>query len=65
MMKNRYVNVHCPTCNSHIRLNAKSVRSDAFYCPVCEQGEIQARDTNLIQFPKSRTPVLVRVPVLR
>jgi predicted RNA-binding Zn-ribbon protein involved in translation (DUF1610 family) len=42
-MKNRYITVKCPSCRSVIQLKAESVRTDYFYCPVCEEGEIEYR----------------------
>ncbi|OGO06805.1 MAG: hypothetical protein A2Y92_03185 [Chloroflexi bacterium RBG_13_57_8] len=42
-MKNRYITVKCPSCRSVIQLKAESVRTEYFYCPVCEEGEIEHR----------------------
>jgi hypothetical protein len=30
----------CPICTSAFSLERKAVRSDTFYCPVCQEGEI-------------------------
>jgi hypothetical protein len=37
---NRYVTVKCPSCQSVSQIKADAVRSEYFYCPVCEEGEI-------------------------
>ncbi len=47
-MRNRYVNVKCPICNSSIQMKAASVRSEFFFCPVCEYGEIENPGADLI-----------------
>ena len=38
---NRYVTVKCPSCRSISQIKADAVRSEIFYCPVCEDGEIE------------------------
>lgn len=38
---NKYVTVRCPSCRSVIQIKADSVRSEVFFCPVCEDGEIE------------------------
>jgi hypothetical protein len=38
---NRYVTVRCPSCRSVSQIKAGSIRSEVFYCPVCEDGEIE------------------------
>jgi hypothetical protein len=40
-MKNKYITVKCPSCRSTVQLKAESVRTEYFYCPVCEEGEIE------------------------
>jgi len=65
-MKNVYVSVKCPSCQSTIQMKAKSLRTDVIYCPVCETGEIENPDFSLIlDFQKMkrsvRQPVLARV----
>ncbi len=63
-MKNRYVSVKCPSCMITIQMKAKSLRSDIFFCPVCEYGEIEMRGTlPLTHHSDSRLPVEVRVPI--
>jgi chaperone required for assembly of F1-ATPase len=47
-MKNKYVSVRCPSCGSTVQMKAKSIRSDVFFCPVCEAGEIESPDISLI-----------------
>jgi hypothetical protein len=47
-MKNRYVSFKCPSCMSTVQMKTSSVRSDFFYCPVCETGEIESPITSLI-----------------
>jgi len=42
-MKHKYITVKCPSCRSTIELKAESVRTEYFYCPVCEDGEIEYR----------------------
>ncbi len=65
-MKNMYVSVKCPSCQSTVQVKAKSLRTDVIYCPVCETGEIENPDFSLIlDFQKIkhsvRQPVLLRV----
>ena len=65
-MKNMYVSVKCPSCQSTIQMKAKSLRTDVIYCPVCETGVIENPDLSLIlDFQKIKRsvsqPVLVRV----
>jgi ssDNA-binding Zn-finger/Zn-ribbon topoisomerase 1 len=38
---NRYVTVRCPSCRSVSQLKADAIRSEVFFCPVCEDGEIE------------------------
>jgi len=38
---NKYITVKCPSCMSISQLKAQSMRSDVFFCPVCETGEIE------------------------
>ncbi len=38
---NRYVTVKCPSCQSISQIKADAVRSEIFFCPVCEDGEIE------------------------
>jgi len=40
-MNNKYVSVRCPSCMSISQMKAQSIRSDIFFCPVCETGEIE------------------------
>lgn len=40
-MKHYYVTVRCPSCRSVIQLKADAIRSEVFFCPVCEDGEIE------------------------
>jgi hypothetical protein len=40
-MNNKYITVKCPSCMSISQLKAQSMRSDIFFCPVCESGEIE------------------------
>jgi hypothetical protein len=40
-MKNKYISVRCPSCMSVSQIKAQSMRSDIFFCPVCETGEIE------------------------
>lgn len=62
-MKNLQVKVKCPGCGSIIQMKSKSVRTDVFYCPVCETGVIESPDISmLIDIQKFRMPV--RQPVL-
>jgi len=37
----------CPICTSAFSLEKKSVRSDTFYCPVCQEGEIASGTAEL------------------
>jgi recombinational DNA repair protein (RecF pathway) len=37
----KYVTVKCPRCISTIQLQATSIMSDTFLCPVCSEGEIE------------------------
>jgi hypothetical protein len=67
-MNNHYVNVKCPSCHSTIQLKSQSIRSDTFYRPVCECGEIDnpvslpaTRFTQVRQRPANRVPVLALV----
>ena len=53
-MKNRYITVKCPRCRSTIQLKAESVRTEYFYCPVCEEGEIEYHFTS----PKVNRPLI-------
>jgi hypothetical protein len=64
-MKNRYITVKCPRCRSVIQLKAESVRTEYFYCPVCEEGEITYRFTAPIMrhFNRPLTPARVLVKV--
>jgi hypothetical protein len=56
-MKNKYVSVRCPSCMSTIQMKAKSLRSETFYCPVCETGEIENPEISLtIYCQKVRVP---------
>jgi hypothetical protein len=34
------IHFRCPICTSAFSLERKAVRSDTFYCPVCQEGEI-------------------------
>jgi len=36
------MNFKCPVCTSISSLEKKAVRSDTFYCPVCQEGEIES-----------------------
>jgi len=56
-MKNRYITVRCPSCRSVIQLKAESVRTEYFYCPVCEDGEIEYRFTAPIMRHIARRPL--------
>jgi hypothetical protein len=47
-MKNKYVSVRCPSCGSTVQMKARSFRSEVFFCPVCETGEIESPDISLI-----------------
>jgi hypothetical protein len=38
---NRYVTVRCPSCRSISQIKADAFRAGIFYCPVCEDGEIE------------------------
>jgi hypothetical protein len=38
---NKYITVRCPSCRSVSQIKADGVRSEVFYCPVCEEGEIE------------------------
>ena len=40
---NRYITVRCPSCRSVCQIKADAVRTEVFYCPVCEEGEIEYR----------------------
>jgi hypothetical protein len=40
-MNNKFISVKCPSCMSISQLQAQSMRSDIFFCPVCETGEIR------------------------
>jgi hypothetical protein len=35
------MNFQCPLCTSAFSLEKKAVRSETFYCPVCQEGEIE------------------------
>jgi Zn-finger nucleic acid-binding protein len=66
MMKNRYVSIRCPSCGSTVQMKARSIRSDIFYCPVCETGEIKSPNVDLIIYcqkvkASARQPVAVPV----
>ena len=39
-MRYNYMTVQCPSCRSIIQMKADAVRSEVFFCPVCEEGEI-------------------------
>jgi predicted RNA-binding Zn-ribbon protein involved in translation (DUF1610 family) len=63
-MKNRYITVKCPSCRSVIQLKAESVRAEYFYCPVCEEGEIEYRFTApVLRHIVKRSLTPARVPV--
>jgi hypothetical protein len=47
-MKNTYISVKCPSCGSTVQMKSKSVRSEYFYCPVCETGVIESSDESMI-----------------
>jgi len=36
------MNYKCPICTSAFSLEKKAVRSERFYCPVCQEGEIES-----------------------
>jgi hypothetical protein len=38
-----HINFRCPVCTSAFSLEKKAVRSDTFYCPVCQEGEVERR----------------------
>jgi len=63
-MKNRYLSIKCPSCMSITQMKAKSMRSDIFFCPVCDVGEIDnpnaAPETRRYE---SRVSLEMRVPV--
>jgi hypothetical protein len=40
-MMNKYVTVRCPSCRSVSQIKADLIRSEVFFCPVCEDGEIE------------------------
>ena len=40
-MIHNYVTVRCPSCLSVSQLKTDSIRSEVFFCPVCEDGEIE------------------------
>ena len=63
-MKNKYVSVRCPSCMSTIQMKAKSIRSDVFYCPVCETGEIENPDASMIIECRKASRLSARQPVL-
>jgi hypothetical protein len=63
-MKNRYVSVRCPSCKSTIQVKARSVRSEVFFCPVCEYGEIENPVAPLFaHLIEGKLPAARRVPV--
>ena len=41
------MNFKCPICTSAFRLEKKAVRSDTFYCPVCQEGEVKSGTAEL------------------
>jgi hypothetical protein len=49
-MNNKYISVKCPSCMSISQIQSQSMRSDIFFCPVCETGEI----VNPLQKPEHR-----------
>lgn len=42
-MRYNYVKVQCPSCRSIIQMKADAVRTEIFFCPVCEEGVISYR----------------------
>jgi ssDNA-binding Zn-finger/Zn-ribbon topoisomerase 1 len=38
---NKYVTVRCPSCRSVSQIKADAIRTEVFYCPVCEEAEIE------------------------
>jgi hypothetical protein len=50
---NRYITVRCPSCRSVSQIKADGVRSEFFYCPVCEEGEIEYHPKPLRAFHDS------------
>jgi hypothetical protein len=50
---NRYITVRCPVCRSVSQIKADGVRSEFFYCPVCEEGEIECHPESFRAFRDS------------
>jgi hypothetical protein len=60
-MKEKYVTVRCPACNSVSQLKATGVRTDFFYCPVCLDGEINYSEQHAEIFrPRAQSRAAIR-----
>jgi hypothetical protein len=63
-MKNKYISIKCPSCMSISQIKARSMRSDIFFCPVCEVLEKDNPAAGLeTQLYEHRVSMEIRVPV--
>jgi hypothetical protein len=52
----QYVTVKCPVCMSTSYLQATSITSDEFLCPVCSEGEIKSHAEPFLSEGGSKIP---------